>query len=423
MDTRALLFRILRIAAVVSVIAPPCAAEFAAQTRAASKTLTVRQVEALIRQGSPDSLVSQQLRNRGLAIPVDRALIERFTKLGAGPETVAALQHLLPKVRLVIRTAPGADVALDGVAVATVGDTGEIVLAVAPGNYQLLVTKKDHTSVSKPLRLALNQPQTVEAPITWAIGYLTLDAGFPDAQITIAGAGQYASRVERLPLSVGPHEIRVAAPFRIAFSTVVVIEGGKTQQIPVTLDIDAAALKPFGDEILRDYTKSDYSMAIMLGQGYLQRGGADPEILRVLALSHFQGKHFNTLPAIAAKALEAGVELTFHVTHYHAGFSLRGGHGAQLGIGKGTISFTPIGKCNLSALTIPVAQVRSGLRSTGDSTTLTLTFPNPKNPAKNIDLNLVDDAPADLEAIMRLIDMARTAVPAPPSLPPVPPVP
>jgi hypothetical protein len=414
MDTRALLFRILRIAVVISVIAPPGAAELAAQTQAAGKALTVRQVETLIRQGSSDSFVSQELRNRGLASPVDRPLIEKLTKLGAGPETVSALEHLLPKVRLAIRTAPGADVALDGVPVATVGDTGEIVLAVEPGNYQLLVTKKQHTQVSKPIRLVLNQPQTAEAPLAWTIGFLTLDAGLPDAQITIAGAGQYPSRVERLPLPVGPHEIRVAAPFRIAFSTVVVIEGGKTHEVPVTLEIDSAALKPVGDEILRDYSKSNYLMATMRGQLYLQRGGADPEILRVLALSHFQDKRFITFPAIAAKALAAGVELTFHTTHYHSAFTLRGGHGAELGVSATAIRYTPIGKCNMGALTIPVAQVRCTLRSTGDSTTLTLTFPNPKNPAKSTDLNLVDEAPEDLEAIMRLIDVSRAAAPAPP---------
>jgi hypothetical protein len=414
MDTRALLFRILRIAVVVSVVAPPGAAEFAAQTQAAGKALTVRQVEALIRQGSSDSFVSQELRNRGLAGPVDRPLIERLANLGAGPETRAALEHLLPKVQLVIRTAPGADVALDGVPVATVGDTGEIVLAVEPGNYQLLVTKKQHAPVSKPIRLVLNEPQTVEAPLAWTIGFLTLDAGLPDAEITIARAGQYQNRVERLPLPVGPHEIRVAAPFRIAFSTVVVIEGGKTHEVPVTLEIDSAALKALGEEILRAYSKSDYLMAIMQGQFYLQRGGEDPEILRVLALSHFQGKHFTTFPAIAAKALAAGAELTFHVTHYHSAFTLRGGHGAELGVSAAAIRYTPIGKCNLGALTVPVAQVRCTLRSTGDSTTLTLTFPNPKNPAKSIDLNLVDEAPADLEAIMRLIDMSRAPAPAPP---------
>jgi hypothetical protein len=72
MDTRALLFRVLRIAVVISVIAPPGAAELAAQTQAAGKALTVRQVETLIRQGSSDSFVSQELRNRGLTSPVDR---------------------------------------------------------------------------------------------------------------------------------------------------------------------------------------------------------------------------------------------------------------------------------------------------------------------------------------------------------------
>jgi hypothetical protein len=417
MDMRALLFRISRIAAVVFVLAPLCAAESAAQTRAATKALTVGQVEALIRQGTPDSSIGQQLRSRGLASPVDRPLIDRLTKLGAGPETRAALDHLLPKVRLAIRTAPGADVALDGIPVATVGTGGEIVLAVEPGNYQLLVTKKDHTSVARTVRLVLNQPQTVEAPLAWSVGYLTLDAGFPEAQIAIAGSGRYARRVERLPLSVGPHEIRVTAPMRVAFSTVVVIEGGRIHEVPVTLEIDRAALKPLSDEILRDYSKSDYGMASLRGQVYVQRGGADPEILRVLALSLFQSKLFAKFPDLAAKALAAGVELTFHVTHFHNAFTLRGGHAAELGISAIMIRYTPLAKCNLGSLAVPAAQVQCTLRSTGDSTTLTLILPNTKNPAKGLNLDLVGEAPGELEAIMHLIESSRGAAHAAPARP------
>jgi hypothetical protein len=413
MDTRALLLRMVRIAVVASVVAPPGAAECAAQTQAAAKALTARQLETLIRQGSSDSFVGRELRSRGLAGAVDRPLIERFRRLGAGPETIAALEHLLPKVRLTIRTAPGADVILDGVPAATVGEAGEIVMAVEPGSYQLLVSKEHHTSFSRPIRLVLNQPQRIEAPLAWKVGFLTVDTGVPDAQIAIAGVGQYAGRVERLPVPVGPHQIRVSAPFRVGFSTVVVIEGGKTHEVPVTLDVDSAALKPLGDEIVAAYSKSSYPVAMIRGQAYIQRGGADPEILRVLALCHFQARQFGTFPAVAAKALAAGAELTFHVTHDHSAFTLRGAHGAELGVSAASIRFTPIGKCNLGSLTVPIARVRCALRSTGDSTTLTLTIPNPRNPARSTDINLVDEAPTTLEAIMRLIDMARGTPPAP----------
>ena len=413
MDTRALLFRILRITVLVSAIVPPGAAEFAAQTQAAGKALTVRELEAFIRQGSSDSFVSQELLSRGLAVAVDRPLLERLAKLGAGPRTISLLEHLLPKVRLVIRTAPGADVALDGVAVATVGDTGEIVLAVEPGNYQLLIAKQHCTSLSRPIRLVLNHPQRIEAPLAWKVGFLTLDAGLPDAQIAIAGVGQFPGRVERLPVPVGPQQVRVSAPFRVGFSTVVVVEGGKTHEVPVTLDVDSAALKPLGDEIQGACSKSNYLLAIARGQIYLQHGGADPEVLRVLALGHFQAKQFGTFPAVAAKALAAGAELTFHVTHDHSAFTFRGAHGAELGISAASIRFTPIGKCSTGALTVPIAHVRCTLRSAGDSTTLTLTFPNPKNPARSAELSFVDETPADLAAIMRLIDASRAPAPAP----------
>lgn len=407
------MFPILGMAIVLYVVAPSSAAAFAAQTKAAGKALTVRQLGDLIRKRSPDSAVSQELLSRGLTTPVDWPLIERLKTVGAGPETVIALKHLLPKVRLTIQTAPGAGVALDGQPVDTVGDTGEIVLGVEPGSYELTLAMKNHTTVSRPIRLVLNQPQVVQAPLEWAVGFLTLDAGMPDAQIDIAGVGQYRTRVEKLALPVGPRQIRVTAPFRLGFSTVAVIEGGKTLEVPVKLEIDHAALKAIGKDVLEAYAKSDQLLVSVTGQRYLERGGADPDVLKLLALSYYQAQRFDTFLDIAARALAAGAEMTFHTTHYHSAFTLRGEHAAELGVSTTAIHFAPIGKCNLGEVTVPIAQVQSSIRSVGDSATLTLTVPNPKNPAKTAEINLVDTAPARLEAIMRLIELSRGKASAP----------
>lgn len=411
MYTRALLSPILGVVFVLCVVAPLDATPLAAQKVAARKALTVSQLETLIRKGSPDGAVSQDLLSRGLATPVDRALIDRLKKIGAGPGTLTTLQHLLPKVRLVVQTVPGAAVTLNDVPAATVGDSGELVLAVEPGAYELRVTRKNHTAFARTIRLALNQPQVVQAPLDWTVGYLTLDAGNPDAQIAVAGAGQYRKSVEKLPLPVGPHEVRVTAPYRRAFSTVVTIEGGKTYEVPMKLEIDDTALKALGAEVLGAYAKADYPSAIRFGPLYLERGGADPDILKVMALSHYQAERFDTFPEIAARALAAGAELTFHTSHYHSPFTLRGSHAAELGVNSVEVRFAPIGKCNLDAITAPLAQVHCAIRSSGDSATLILTVPNLKNPAKSIEVNLVDEKPAKLEAIMRLIEMSRRPAP------------
>lgn len=411
MYTRALLCPIFGVAFVLCVVAPSGSTALAAQKVAARKTLTVGQLEGMIRKGSPDNVVSQDLLGRGLAAPVDRPLIEKLKRIGAGPATLTALQHLLPKVRLVIQTVPGAAVTLNDIPADTVGDSGELVLAVEPGAYDLRVAKKDHTAVARTVNLALNQPQVVQAPLEWTVGFLTVDAGSPDAQIAIAGAGQYRKSVERLPLPVGPHEVKVTAPFKEAFSTVVLIEGGKTHEIPVKLEIDGGALKALGAEVLGAYSKADYPGAIRLGPKYFERGGTDPEILKVLALSHYQAERLDTFPEIAVRALAAGAELTFHTSHYHSPFTLRGSHAAELGVSATEVRFTPIGKCNLGALTVPLAQIHCAMRSSGDSATLILTVPNPKNPAKSTEVNLVEERPAKLEAIMRLIEMSRRPAP------------
>jgi hypothetical protein len=92
---------------------------------------------------------------------------------------------------------------------------------------------------------------------------------------------------------------------------------------------------------------------------------------------------------------------------------MRGDHDAELGISTFQVRFMPVGKCNLGSMTIPTKVVRGALRSTGESSTLTLTVPNPKNPAKTIEINLVDAAPTELEVILRVLEMTAKPTPAP----------
>jgi hypothetical protein len=408
MHTRASLFLGLRIATVFCIATSLGVTVGAAPKKAASKPLTVRQLEHLIRQKSPDGLISMELLSRGLAGPVGRPLIDKLQQLGAGPQTVSALLHLLPKVKLTIRTVPGALAALDGAPVATAGESGEIVLAIEPGNYELRVTMPHHNSVSIPVRLALDHPQVVQAPLEWTIGYLTLDTGSPDAKITIASVGEYQGRVEKLPVPVGPHQVHVTAPFRIGFSTVAVIEGGKTRDIPVRLEPDANAFEALSTEIQRSYANSDYMNAIAKGMAYVRHGGADPQALVAFALSQYQAGGFDAFLAIGAKALAAGAELTFPVNHRHSTLAFRRGHPAIIGVSATSVRYEPLEKCGTGPVSGPIAQVRCSISSSEDSSTLTLVFPHPKHPTKTLELNFEGPEPAKLEAIMRLIELLRT---------------
>jgi hypothetical protein len=88
-------------------------------------------------------------------------------------------------------------------------------------------------------------------------------------------------------------------------------------------------------------------------------------------------------------------------------------HPAELGVSATAIRFTPLGKCNLGAMTVPLSQLRCSLRGTENSSTLVLAFPNPKNPIKATELELVGEAHQELEAIMRLIESSKPPAPKP----------
>jgi hypothetical protein len=60
--------------------------------------LTLNQVEDLVAHGVPDSTMSTQIQKRGLTFTPNPSLIESLRAKGAGPQTLSAIQTLIPKI-------------------------------------------------------------------------------------------------------------------------------------------------------------------------------------------------------------------------------------------------------------------------------------------------------------------------------------
>jgi tetratricopeptide (TPR) repeat protein len=77
------------ISAVAAVV--PSMPQFPLQTERKSQSLTLRQVEDLIRNSVPDTAIAVYIQTKGIAFEVDSRIIGNLKELGAGPKTVAAL--------------------------------------------------------------------------------------------------------------------------------------------------------------------------------------------------------------------------------------------------------------------------------------------------------------------------------------------
>lgn len=96
MSRAADLARLLVILAVTVVFLP----QNGAGQQAASRPLTLRQVEDLVSLGVPDLTIHTEVQKRGLAFTPEPALLASLRAKGAGPLTLADIKALIPKASL-----------------------------------------------------------------------------------------------------------------------------------------------------------------------------------------------------------------------------------------------------------------------------------------------------------------------------------
>ena len=64
------------------------------QSRQLSRPLTLDQVQALIRNSTPDAAIAKEIRHRGISFGLNSQLLAELIKLGAGPKTIESLREL-----------------------------------------------------------------------------------------------------------------------------------------------------------------------------------------------------------------------------------------------------------------------------------------------------------------------------------------
>jgi hypothetical protein len=366
--------------------------------------LTVQQIERLIAIQTPDQVISGEVQSRGVSGELDRAIIEKLRSAGAGPTTLAALVELIPKVGLKIHTAAGATVWIDGQQKGVSDANGSLsVGALEIGAHNLRITKqffRDHLS---RVRVAADNKSVLEVPLEWAIGFLTVRTSPPDATVTISGADQAPLRVTELPLSIGEHTVSASAPYREPISRAIRIEGGKSANVDLDLQVDKTAVQRLHREILELATSGNDGAVIREAHLYHYLAGPDAQVLNAAGRAYLHTKSYSDLVPTVIELLASGGSFSFSLIHDHIGLALRTSHPASLTFLGSKLQYRPEGSCNTKEFTASLADARMETRLLRlNYLFLTLWVPNPTNDKKELTMNFLDSDPELMRTIANI---------------------
>lgn len=291
----------------------------AAYSQEAKAPLTIRQVEALVRDLS-DARLAEEVRLHGIDPPVTTADLQRLRAAGAGLSTQAAAARFLVRSPLIVSLNPAvqnAIVTVEGRSVATDSSGLATIDGLAPGTYSVAVEKVPvHPRVEQWVALA-EGGSSVRISLRTATGKISVSADKRDARVEIRNRGSFALPVRNLELPAGTYSVVVTAPTCLPYSADVEVLPNQTKAVEATLLIDRAAMARFVET-------NGESLASEL-KGLLDRG--DSVAFRAKA---------NVMLEYATDNI-----LEVRLLHHHA----TGFHEARLTVKRSGLLYEPLGQC------------------------------------------------------------------------------
>ncbi len=388
--------RLILIAAAMLAVAPAAIAQSASPAPAkkgapaANRMLTLDQIRKLVAIRTPDAVIAQEIRTRGVSGDFTRGDLAEFRRQGAGSLTIAALTEAIPVASLTIRTRPGATVSLDGALNATNPDGSAIFAGIEPGRHRVEVRKPDFVPVSHSVELRGRQSLSLDIPIEWAVGFLTVACDAPQSVIQV---GEVVHKPgNRVSLPVGFALVTASAPFHQPATQRVAIEPGKEANLTLSLQIDPDAVRKVKEQAHTFFAAGNYAAVLERTKALLQLHLADGVVLADAAMSFLELGNYDAFRSTAIQAIKAGAAIQIPVLHHHLTFGAPGGntfHPVNLILNAMTLKFVPLARCNQAELEIPITELTLGGRyQKMDERAFGLTFKDPNHPKKNVTLNV-----------------------------------
>jgi hypothetical protein len=292
------------------------------------KSLTLAQIEKLIAIETPDSVIAQKIRKRGLAFTLTAKTLENLRNRGAGPQTIKALSAHLPKAVLNISSVPPeCDVYVDGTYRGRTSPDGKLRISnLELGAHEVVVRKSRYRDERHTVSLSAEKEEQLSANLTWAVGFLTLPPNVSGASIDIEGIGHFSGAISDLECPPGTYSITVSCPRYKTTTKKIEVIAGKITSVPIVLEVDPEFVHQFVHQLMADarqaFSNKDYDSAISSARELLSYDPKNGEALGILGQSYYNTGKYNDSITYLTKAIAFGEPVTFPVTHRHAGRGL-----------------------------------------------------------------------------------------------------
>jgi hypothetical protein len=324
------------------------------------RALTLTQIQKLVQIRTPDNIVADAVKSRGLAFTPTAKIVSDLQAHGAGEATLAAIRAQIPIGTLEVQSEPGTLITLDGVDRGATNEAGKLLLPdLLAGPHHLSARKDGYQSSELDLTLAAKEYKRVPVPLEWAGGYVTVRVDPPGATIAIDRLGQYQNGVSDLQCPVGMYAVTVTRTGMKTESRSVNVAVGQHALLEIHLVIDPQYAASRIAEAKSRLARGDALSAIQISREMLPSQATNPEVLSVLAAGYWQVRNARDFQSSATDALRNGGSVTVGLMHEHHGISGESIHPAVLTVSATTITYDPGGgSCQVKAFTVPLDNIQ-----------------------------------------------------------------
>jgi len=360
-----------------------------------ARVLSLVQIEKLIQIRTPDDVVAQEIRSRGLGFVPTPKTLDELQQRGAGQATLAAVRERMPTGTLEIQAQPYSQVEVDGTGRGTTDNQGRLVLADLPaGAHRLVVNKEGYRLGDFRLTLAAREYKNFSAQLDWAGGYLTVKPGGDSVTIEVDRIGRFFKEANDVPCPPGTYTVKVSSPKYKSAQKSVDVSAGQRATVTFSLEPDPGYVQSQLAGLQNLYASRNYTGVLNSAKELLPLDPKNKDVLRFLAESYFLTNEFAKFQSAANQALDNGGYMQIRLNHHHAMAS--GLHPVVLSISADSFSFDPQTSegvvCNYKAFTSPATAIQhvAVTRTGSDELYLNLKTLDPKNSKRVLNFNFTD---------------------------------
>ena len=324
--------------------------------------LSQQQIEQLIAIGTPDVVITAEIRDRGLDFAPTQKTVDDLQQRGAGEQTLTTVRELIRRGTLEIQAPPRSEVLVDGGQAGSADAEGVLVLRDLPaGVHYLIVRKPGYREKRFTVEIANREYKQYPVQLESVTGLLTIRVHPPASLIVIDGVGQFNDGVAALPCPPGTYSVTATHAGMQPEKQTITVAAGQHALAELHLTPDPDLFKHRLADATTALAGGNTTSAITAANEVLSLDPDNQEAKGIIAGAYLQAQDLQHFRTSAKEVLHSGGPVRIGLLHLHS-FPRKSLHPVILTIAATTIAFDPqpsYGRCNTPAFAAPLRKIQA----------------------------------------------------------------